>query len=349
MAILRQVLLTFRMHRFEVLFATGLMTLTLISALIAMSHATAATPSLRCWDESVAAGGLNDQVSSQCRRAFRLSRDSQRPAEMIHGPISMLIPWIVGLTLGVPVVGRELEMRTATLAWSLSGRRARWLLARLLPMLAVGVIGMALVGAAIEAMSFAVEARSRFGPGRSPELGDLGHEGITIVSRTVAIMGVGLFTGAVLGRTMVAFTIGLVLSAVLFFGLGDGLQAVVGSHLSVPVDASELQKETRPYSLRSMGESYIDASGSTMSHSEVLTAFVESCPRCGASREHSPLGQEAWGDRHDAFVEEHYEHVYHLVPGTEYRTFEAVEAAVGFLIGGAFILLTFPVVARKRP
>ena len=55
-------------------------------------------------------------------------------------------PGVLGIILGVPIVARELEMRTTALAWSLTPSRSRWLLARFLPMLLVGVVGLGITG-----------------------------------------------------------------------------------------------------------------------------------------------------------------------------------------------------------
>ena len=52
---------------------------------------------------------------------------------------AFLTPFALGLILGVPVVAREIEGRTAGIAWTLSRSRVRWLIQRVLP-LAIFVI-----------------------------------------------------------------------------------------------------------------------------------------------------------------------------------------------------------------
>ena len=47
---------------------------------------------------------------------------------------AFLTPFAVGLFLGVPVVAREVEGRTAPIAWTLSRSRLRWLLQRVIPL-----------------------------------------------------------------------------------------------------------------------------------------------------------------------------------------------------------------------
>ena len=67
------------------------------------------------------------------------------PAGYVRIGLSV-VPPIVGLILGVPVVAREIELRTTDLAWSLSLRRSRWLLTRLLPMLLFALVGFVALG-----------------------------------------------------------------------------------------------------------------------------------------------------------------------------------------------------------
>ncbi|MFV2065087.1 MAG: hypothetical protein ACC726_16475, partial [Chloroflexota bacterium] len=59
--------------------------------------------------------------------------------------LSLLAP-VVGLILGVPIVAREIELRTTELAWSLALRRSRWLLSRLLPMVVLALVGFVVLG-----------------------------------------------------------------------------------------------------------------------------------------------------------------------------------------------------------
>lgn len=56
------------------------------------------------------------------------------------------MPLVLGLFLGVPVVAREIEARTAPVAWALDPGRGRWLVQRVLPVLLVAVIFGLLIG-----------------------------------------------------------------------------------------------------------------------------------------------------------------------------------------------------------
>jgi len=59
---------------------------------------------------------------------------------------AFVTPFALGLFLGVPVVAREIEGRTAGIAWTLSRSRSRWLIQRVLPLAVVVIVLSAAVG-----------------------------------------------------------------------------------------------------------------------------------------------------------------------------------------------------------
>ncbi len=133
---LRAAWLTYRMHRFEVVISALLMAVLAVSVLIVTSHLTDLIIPGTCW------GG--DEMSRQpaCERFWDIIVSE---AGYAKAGLGLLAP-IVGLILGVPIVAREVELRTTSLAWSLALHRGRWLLSRLLPMLALATAGFVILG-----------------------------------------------------------------------------------------------------------------------------------------------------------------------------------------------------------
>jgi hypothetical protein len=134
-------------------------------------------------------------------------------AQMLIG----LAPFVTGLLLGVPIVAREVEHRTALLAWPLVGSRARWLAWRVVPALIIGVIVMAVLAVAADQMAQAYLPKS--------DLGFLGHEsrGLPLVMRAVVVLALAVALGALIGRILPALVVGIVLCVGLSVGLGLAL------------------------------------------------------------------------------------------------------------------------------
>lgn len=152
------------------------------------------------------------------------------------GTVSMLValggvlPFVGGLVLGVPIVARELEHRTAHLAWSLAGSRLRWLAWRLAPTLIVALVVVSLPALAVDQM-----LRARW-PQDDVGFLEYGMHGIPLVMRAALALAMGLALGALIGRLLPA----------LLVGAGLAVTLAVGLNLAVPlwVPANELATTT---------------------------------------------------------------------------------------------------------
>jgi hypothetical protein len=128
-----------------------------------------------------------------------------------------LAPFIAGLLLGVPIVAREVEHRTALLAWPLVGSRSRWLAWRVLPALTIGVIVMAVLAVAADLMARAYLPKSDLG------FLDHGSRGVPLVMRAVVALALGVALGALIGRVLPALVVGIALCVGMSVGLGLAL------------------------------------------------------------------------------------------------------------------------------
>jgi hypothetical protein len=196
---LRAAWLTWKLHRFEVAAVLGVAALLAATLWILTSHLRAVEVGPGCWDEWPAMGSeLND-----CQLAVDRWLDvNEHEAGRMTGIMSYL-PVLLGVVLGVPIVARETELRTIGLAWSLQGRRWRWLLARSLPMVGIAMCGALSLALASSEMRSA-QAASPFETG---DIDDIARQGPVVAARLLLGLGVGLFTGALLGRTLPALLV----------------------------------------------------------------------------------------------------------------------------------------------
>jgi len=127
------------------------------------------------------------------------------------------VPYLAGVVLGVPVVAREVELRTAPIAWSLVGSRLRWLAWRVVPLLVLALIPITVLAIAADQMAHAYFPNS--------ELGFVQYEArsLPLVARFVLVLISGVAIGAVLGRVLPALLVGIGLSVAITMALGDAL------------------------------------------------------------------------------------------------------------------------------
>ncbi len=317
---LATVRLTFRMHRFEVLAAGLALALVMGSAVVAHARLTDAAVSGDCRQQADV--GTTDAACSNAVNAFYAA---QSEAGLVLGA-ALGLPIVVGLVLGVPIVGAEVEMRTTTLAWSLSGDRRRWLLQRFLPVLALSLAGLAIASVLLSDLRLAVAA-----DGSRPNLDDLGTSGPTLIGRGLLALGIALFAGAVIGRTLPGFLIATAVTVVLVFGGAHAFQEVLAKPYSVWVAA-----DANDGALIWLDFARRDRDGRILNRKAVRLLVQTECRGCV-------------GRTKRAWVVQNLTPVVRIVPVTAFPAFERAETAASVGIGGFAILLTFPVVARRKP
>ena len=133
------------------------------------------------------------------------------------------VPFVGGLALGVPVVAREVELRTALISWPLAGSRLRWLAWRLLPLLVILLVPVGILAVAVDQLAHAYFPHS--------DLGFVQYEyrGLPLVMRSVIMLVSGVAIGAVLGRVLPSLLVGIGLSVVVSMVLSMALPHWVSS------------------------------------------------------------------------------------------------------------------------
>jgi hypothetical protein len=193
-----------RHYRFEIGFAV---TAALLAIALGMSihlRVNALGVSQDCLDQARASQDGSD-LAADCFRMARAGSEILGSTYLSSGGVLQftimgLLPFALGVLGGIPVVARELEDRTAQTAWWLSGSRSRWLLQRLGPI--VIVLGVAIGLSALTASLVAGDWLRWHGAAGAQLLGS--HGPVAIV-RAFGAFGVGLASGALLGRTFPAF------------------------------------------------------------------------------------------------------------------------------------------------
>jgi hypothetical protein len=186
-------------------------------------------------------------VPSPCFQAWRETFDApeeclgplrefatieEEEAAKVLGAMAIL-PFLVGLLGGVPLVGREIEARTAQFAWSVTGSRGRWLIRQAYPVIVI--LGSAVVLAALAADLLETTRQLRSHSG----VNDMTLHGWVVVGRAYAAFGLGLLLGAALGRTLPAFIVGAFVSLLLVTSIEEARKSWVMAQIPVAVDVSD--------------------------------------------------------------------------------------------------------------
>lgn len=200
---LTSVRLTFKVNRFEVLAATiGLLLLAAAAVFIkAKLDGTGATREcLGAWIASAA-----EPPAACIEPVKRWSDVSNDLGGKLSGAM-LFVPLVAGLLLGVPLVGREIEQRTAATAWALAGSRTRWLAGRLAPVLLLAVVLGLVLAVASTVLEVAITAGGIWGT----SFGAAMFFGPPIVAHVALGLATGLLSGALIGRTLPALIVGAV-------------------------------------------------------------------------------------------------------------------------------------------
>ena len=217
--------LSFRMHRWEVIASVaGVALLTAAMVWFTWQLRTVAATQPECLDPTT--------YVEACEQSSQPFYELVNRAEWLSY-LAWVAPFVMGLVLGVPLVSREVEHRTAAVAWTLSRSRARWL-ARRVAFLALVMVALLLVVAIASEVLAAAAMPTHHHLDR--DFGWYGRRGGVIIVRGLAALGVGVLLGAMLGRVLPALLLAVFASVLIFTTISFGMDrwtetdAVVGAY-----------------------------------------------------------------------------------------------------------------------
>jgi hypothetical protein len=314
--------LSFRLHRWEVLAsAAGVAILSTGMLWFAWQLRTLAATDPGCLDPAGYAPGCT-QLG---QRFYELSSKAEWLSYL-----SWLAPFAMGLVLGVPLVSREIEHRTAGLAWTMSRSRTWWLARRVAFLALVAVVLLIVVAVAGEMLAAAQMPAQHL----DRDFAWYGRRGVLIVVRGLTSLAIGVLIGAWLGRVLPALLVAVFASVLVFSAISLGMDRWLEGDAII-----------QPYGLdraggRSLGQRIELPSGELVGYGDL--------PYRGDTWdvEGEIYGAEADIGHPDKVIGRDREL---LVPGRLYAQIVLREAGV---VGGAAVLLALAatfVVSRRRP
>jgi hypothetical protein len=325
-AALNSARLTFKVHRFEVLAVTVAALVAAAAAVVVQVHLDGVGVSRQCLEQWIAGSGP-ESAGSCAGSVQRWAEINENEAGKVMATMAVL-PWTIGLLLGVPLVGRELETRTAATAWALAGSRRRWLFGRLVPMFVLTLVlsGILAVGATILETT-----RNAGGVWVSP-FNDAELFGPPLVAHALAGLGIGLFVGAIVGRTLPAVIVGAIVAiAIVNIGMTAQSDWVPDSAFgSGTISGGTSDRGPDPL------DPWTDVRWFTSDNR--LLSRDEALATVPAGTADVPTWLRA-----------HYTEVDLGISVTKASEWQALET-LGFLgVAGVLVLVAFPIVERRRP
>jgi hypothetical protein len=311
--------LAFKMQRLELLlFTAAAILLVAASLLIAWGAGEARAAFDACYQASGS--------DANCSTSPTLNDFSQWGGFARIG--AFLAPFALGLILGIPVVAREIEGRTAGIAWTLSRSRSRWLMQRVLPLVVVVIVLAAAVGIGSEFMT-------RTNPfadfGANPGFADYTARGWMLPVRALAVLLLAIAVGAMVPRQLPALLLAVGVTVALFVGLSIGMDAWMTAEAQpIPIDEGR-------FGLVGNGPRIFDIAYQDDATGEVITM----------NDFYNRYGDVAFPDEGQA--PEGFTQVAIGIPGELYTTWVLRESAI---VGGLAVVsggLAMLVVARRRP
>ena len=322
--------LSLRLHRWEVLAsAAGTALLTGLMLWMAWQLRLLAASEPGCPDPTAYVAGCEKFVQ-------RFSELGDWGRQLLF--LSWGAPFGMGLVLGVPLVSREIEQRTAGMAWSLSRSRAWWLARRVafLVLVLIGLLGVLAIVS--ELLTAAVLPTLQL----DSDFTWYGRRGWLIVARGLASLGIGVLLGAAIGRLLPGMLIAGFASVLVFVSLSLGMDRwLEADAVLLPAMNGNAGNEVGD---RSLGWRIELASGEVVSPDELFgrPSMVNVNEDMEGRLYNSPDGTL----RPENFIGWSREL---LVPGRMYQAIVLRESAVAGGLGALLLLMAAGVVGRRRP
>ena len=251
--------------------------------------------------------------------------------------LSTMVPGILGIFWGAPLVAQELETGTGTFAWTQSVTRARWLTVK---------AGWLLLAAAVWGGAVAALVTWWSGPrnalyGTAFEQNYFDVQGIVPVGYAVFAAALGIAAGTLLRRTLPAIAVTL--------GGFIGLRVLVS-------DAVRPHYLTAVTTYSGMLSNYNVPAGSWQLSSGVISKSgqVDSLPASCRGEFPADLaqagGKMTTGQLHSAFAclqSAGFRHFDTYQPANRYWAFQGIETGLFVLLGAALLAVTYVIVRRR--
>jgi ABC-2 family transporter protein len=259
-------------------------------------------------------------------------RDYYPTAQTVTGFLQV-IPVLVGVFVGGPVLARELETGTFRFAWTQGCGRLRWVIAKL-ALLAIAVTAAAEAFSLLFSWYFHLWFAEGLDGALAPQLFDL--RGVDFAAWTLLAFALGVAAGALIRRTVPAMAAAMAAWTGLFFATFMFLR----KHYQPPLVASGATANTRSFASNwTWAQWYTGPNGKPVSQ-QTIRNVVDHAP-ASVRNSANPNAATAYLSAH------HYTQWWAYQPQSRYWHFQLIEG--GWLLALSLILLAATVwLVRRR-
>jgi hypothetical protein len=305
--------LTWRQHRLQLL--SGTVVLAVLAMALLLSGSGIAS--------SFRSSGLADCLAVPGRdcQALKSLFTGRYMSLQFTVPLFLIMPALIGVFWGAPLLAREVEQGTHRLAWTQSMGRLRWTLTKVVVLGVATVLGAALIAWLLSWWSRPLVAAgdSRFSPG----VFDL--RGIVPVAYALFALAVGVAAGTLMRRTVAAMAVTLGVYATVRLAVELWLRPHLASPrtLSYPLFGSSPRSGLGDWVLST---NTMDGAGHVLSNGESFNLDVLG-PRCpGLLPSRGALPDQTAVQECIQRIGLHVQATYQ--PGNRYWLFQGLETAI---------------------
>jgi hypothetical protein len=310
-----QLRLLWRMHRWEgTFFIGGALLLSAALAILGWQIAVSRDTMLACYEQSY------ETLSAACRSAIDWGNTLSGAVGLLVA-VTTVAPFAAGIFLGAPLLSREIEHRTAPMAWSLTPSRPGWLVWRSVPLLLALVIVLLVLG---QASAFVLDTVEEVDLG----FRQYGMFGPILAARGLAIFGVGVLVGLVVGRVLPALLVTALATVAIVGGISIGRDLLMREEaVWMPMgDQSETVHMVFDSGFRT------DATGEIMTYEQAYSDYPDAFDEM--TGEGAPPGTTS---------------VWKIVPPDAFGLYVAREVAVLVGVFSAVGVASWFIVEKRRP
>jgi ABC-type transport system involved in multi-copper enzyme maturation permease subunit len=308
---------TWRQHRIQLLAGAGIL---FAVALLAI----ATGPGIRdAYDQQGLAACLPPGSRSGCEIIVRHFQ-SEHDIVVLVARYLVFLPALIAVFVGAPLLARELEHGTYRLAWTQGVTRKRWLLSQTLLLALATVLGALALSAIVMWWRLPFD---RLDGRMSPSRFEV--EGIVVPAYAVFALALGVFSGALLRRTVPAMTAALAAFVAIRLAVANFLRPryLAPEHAT----ATGLTPNTHAHDWV-LSNSLVDAVGRQISAARENLAIVHA--------------QNAGIDAQEYLLSLGWRRAVTFQPADRFWTFQLIEAAIFVGLAAAIVLVTLRLLER---